>query len=501
MKIGILFALSIMLSSQALNAQSEQPVVVGSKKFTESVTLGEIIRLSLQRADIPARHSQELGGTRILWNALMAGQIDAYVEYTGTLSEEVFKEKIGTHEELEEKLRTHGIGAFKPLGFNNTYAIGMKKGNADKLNISRISDLASHPRLKFGFGEEFRLRKDGWPALKEKYRLPQRLVRGLDHDIAYRALESGDIDVTDLYSTDAEIAYYDLRILEDNLDYFPRYEALVLYRLETADRFPAFRETLSRLTGSISNEKMIEMNREAKIRRAGPGDVATRFLNDTFSLDVQHKAASRSERIFVRIQEHVMLVLISLLAAILTGVPLGIFAEKMPGIGKIILGTVGIIQTIPALALLVVLIRPLNAIGLSGIGDTPALIALFLYSLLPIVRGTHTGLEQIPLHLRETAAVLGLSGRTRLLVIQLPLALPSILSGIKTSAVLNVGFATLGALVGAGGLGQPILTGIRLDDYGLILEGALPAAILAIIVQGFFDLIDDRVVSPGLRSK
>jgi osmoprotectant transport system permease protein len=240
------------------------------------------------------------------------------------------------------------------------------------------------------------------------------------------------------------------------------------------------------------------MNRSAKIDRVPEPEVAVRFLDSVFGFQSDHRLPTRSERVLVRTKEHLFLVSISLFLGILASIPLGILAEKKPHIGRGILGGVGLVQTVPALALLVVLIRPLNLLGLSGIGDTPALIALFLYCLLPIVRSTHSGLSQIPLTLRETASVLGLRPLTRLFRIELPLALPHILSGIKTSAVMTVGFATLGALVGAGGYGQPILSGIRLDDYGLILEGAIPAAALAILVQLLFDGIERILVSPGL---
>ena len=136
-----------------------------------------------------------------------------------------------------------------------------------------------------------------------------------------------------------------------------------------------------------------------------------------------------------------------------------------------------------------------------GIGAKPALVALFLYSLLPIVRNTATGLRDIPVSLRESAEALGLPARARLLRIELPMASRSILAGIKTAAVINVGTATIGALIGAGGFGQPILTGIRRDDLSMILfEGAIPAALLALAVQGAFDLAE-RWLSQGCGSR
>ena len=157
------------------------------------------------------------------------------------------------------------------------------------------------------------------------------------------------------------------------------------------------------------------------------------------------------------------------------------------------LGVVGIIQTVPSLAVLVFMIP------LLGIGAPPAMVALFLYSLLPIVRNTYTGLHDIPIQIRESAQALGLPPRACLWLVELPMASRTILAGIKTSAVINIGTATLGALIGAGGYGQPILTGIRLDDVGLILEGAVPAALLALLVQGIFELSERTLVPKGLR--
>jgi len=483
-----------------LFAATERPIIVGSKKFTESVVLGEIIRLTLDHHKIVARHKKELGGTRLLWNAMLAGDIDVYPEYTGTITEEILQKKVESLEQINSELAKFGIGALPPLGFNNTYAIGMKQNLAHKLLIKNISDLSGHPELKLGWGEEFLQRQDGWPGLKKRYQLPHRFVRGLDHDIGYRALETGDIQIMDLYSTDAEIAYYDLLVLKDNLNYFPRYDALILYRLDQAEKNPEIFKSLKTLSGQISENEMVELNRQAKIDKIPPQKLAANFLNQKFAWGVEFKSANRRERILLRSKEHLMLVFLSLFFAILVAIPLGIMAAKMPLLGRGILGVVGIIQTIPALALLVVLIRPLNLLGLSGIGDTPALVSLFLYSLLPIVRSTHSGLKQISPILKDTAEVMGLSFMTKLFRIELPLALPSILSGIKISAVMNVGFATLGALVGAGGYGQPILTGIRLDNYGLILEGAIPAAILAILAQYFFDYCEKSfLVSPGLK--
>ena len=188
-----------------------------------------------------------------------------------------------------------------------------------------------------------------------------------------------------------------------------------------------------------------------------------------------------------------MMVIIGLIIGILVAIPLGIMSVKKQRLGFFILGFVGIIQTMPALALLVFMIP------IFGIYAPPAIAALFLYSLLPIVRNTHSGLSNISIEIQESADALGLRPLKKLMLIEMPLASPTILAGIKTAGVVTVGFATLGALIGAGGYGQPILTGIRLDNYALILEGAVPAAVMALVVQVVFDLIERILVPKGLR--
>jgi osmoprotectant transport system permease protein len=478
-------------------------VTVGSKKFTESVILGELATQLARSAGAEAEHRSELGGTRILWNALVNGELDVYPEYTGTLRTEIFPGRaLPDAAALTEALAEHGLRASRPLGFDNTYVLGMREARAAALGIERISDLVAHPELAFGFTDEFMKRNDGWPTLRRRYGLPQRDVRGLDHDIAYRALEAGDLDVIDLYSTDAEIEYYGLRVLEDDLDHFPRYEALWLWRADLEARAPDVVAALRRLEGRIPAARMIAMNARAKLAGEGEGRIASEFLADTLGVATVAREAGLAARLVDSTLGHLRLVAISLVAAIAVAIPLGIVAARYAPLAQPILGTVGIIQTIPALALLVLLmplLAPLRPLGISSLGDPPAILALFLYSLLPIVRNTYSGLHDTPPSLRESAAALGLEPGARLRLIELPMASRTILAGVKTAAVINVGFATLGALVGAGGYGQPILSGIRLDDLGLILEGAVPAAVLALLVQGVFELAERRLVPAGLR--
>ncbi len=489
---------SFVLRAAALKCQdrSSQKITVGSKAFTESVILSEIVTQLLGNAGFMAVHRDQLGGTRFVWNALIQGEIDIYPEYTGTIIQEVLAgHKLSSEVELQETLPSYNIRMSAPLGFNNTYALGMKENRAQILGIRRISDLRHHPALKFGFSNEFMDRGDGWPSLRLRYKLPQVNVQGVDHDLAYRGIESGSVDVIDLYSTDAEIDYHKLRVLQDDLHHFPDYKAVLLFRADLIKRRPGALAVLRQLEGLISEQQMIRMNASAKIDRVPENQVAAAFLNETLKLDTSSEATveTRSSRLWTRTREHLYLVSLSLWVAILVGIPLGIVAAKLPNLGQLILSTVSVIYTIPSLALLVFMIQ------LLGIGGPPALVALFLYSLLPIVRNTHAGLNGISPEMIESAEALGLPPLARLRLVELPLAARSILAGIKTSAVINVGTATLGALIGAGGYGQPILTGIRLDNVGLILEGAIPAAVLALAVQGIFELAERIIVPKGLR--
>jgi osmoprotectant transport system permease protein len=490
-------SLALLAAALALFAgcgHRDTGVVVGSKSFTESVILGEVLRGLALEAGLPARHQRALGGTRLVFNALASGEIDAYVEYTGTLRREIFA---GAHADdtadLEKLLAARGIVLAGPIGFQNNYALGMRAEDAERLGITRISDLVRHPDLRLRFSNEFMDRADGWPGLRAAYGLPQRDVLGVQHDLAYRAIEARAADLTELYTTDAEIAYYGLRVLEDDRGFFPRYDAVLLYRADLETRNPGVTAALRRILGTIDEANMIRLNASVKIEGHGESEVAAAFLAESAGLRPALQSEGRMQRLLRRTREHLLLVGVSLAIAILVAVPLGIVAARLPRAGQLLLGLAGIGQTIPALALLVFMVP------LFGIGAGPALVALFIYSLLPIIRNTHAGLTGIPATLLESADALGLPRGARLWRIELPLALPTILAGIKTAAVINVGGATLGALVGAGGYGQPILTGIRLDDTALILEGAIPAAVMAIAVQWLFELAERYLMPSGLR--
>lgn len=534
---GLLFLL-LMLTGCSGQGDVESEIRIGSKKFTEGVILGEVLTGLMRAEGFEARHESALGGSRILYNALRRGEIDAYVEYSGTLMHEIFAgvpeadlpdtaspdiespnpdlpntDRLGavlTQTDIQDgrvpesailptaliqRLAADGIGIAGVLGFENNFALGMRRDQAEALGITRISDLLDHPELRIRVGSEFLERADGWPGLAAAYRLPQTHVLGMEHELAYRALATGAADLTDVYTTDAEIAHYDLVALEDDRGYFKRYQALVLYRLDLPERIPGSLEAIDSLIGALDTAGMIQMNADVKLDGQTEAEAAAQFLRAQLQRDVTVQVETLWDRLLRTTLEHLVLVGVSLSGAILVAVPLGILAAYRQRLGQGVLAMVGIAQTIPALALLVFMFP------LFGIGAAPAIAALFLYSLLPIVRNTHAGMTGISQPLVESALALGLPARTRLWRIELPLALPMILAGIKTAAVINVGGATLGALIGAGGYGQPILTGIRLDDLGLILEGAIPAAVLALLTQWGFERIEARMVPQGLQSR
>lgn len=484
MKISVL--LFCLLATSVFAAD---PIVVGSKKFTESYVLGDIAKTVLERAGFAVGERAGMGGTIILWQALSGGEIDVYPEYTGTIAEEILKSKERlSPQEMRAALKKFKVGMSADLGFNNTYALVMRRATAEKLGIHSISDLRQHPNLKVGLTHEFLDRRDGWRPLAADYGLNMPNVSGIDHAIGYAALARDEIDLKDAYSTDAKIQENDLVVLRDDRHFFPEYKAVFLYRVALDPRAVA---ALNHF-GEIDETKMIALNAAAE-RTKDYAYAASLFFHPATAEgapkpDLWPKLARWTGR-------HLELASISLLLSVLIGLPLGIIASRGGPIGQTILAVVGMIQTIPSLALLALLV-PVPFLGISA---ATAIVALFLYGLLPIVRNTATGLQDIPLSLRDSATALGLEPGARLRKIYLPLASRTILAGIKTSAVINIGTATLAALIGAGGLGEPILSGLNLNDDVTILEGAIPAAILALLVQGLFDLLDRVLIPRGLR--
>lgn len=478
------FALVVGLVSLFLaTSAAAAPLRVGSKRFTESYILAEIVVATARAEGLEAVHEQGLGGTAVTERALEDGAIDLYPEYTGTIAETIVKS--GDVAKLPEALGTRGLAMSRSLGFENTYALAVRR----ETNLARISDLAAHPELRIALSHEFAGRSDGWPGLAQRYGLTDRAPTAIDHALAYEALRQGTVDVTDVYTTDAKIPRYDLVVLADDRSFFPPYDAVLLYRTDALARSPKLARVLDRLAGSIDAGKMQRLNARAELDRMGFADVAREHLGGARTAERASFASGLATAVARYGPRHLELVLGAVLLSTLLGVPLGVFAFARPRLGALVLGLTGVVQTIPSLALFCFLIPFL------GIGPVPALVALFLYGLLPIVRNTHAGLASIPPDLRLSARALGLTARERLRYVELPLASGTIVAGIKTSAIVAVGSATIAAFIGAGGFGEPLSTGLSLNDVPTILQGAIPAAVLALLVQGAFAIVERAFTS------
>lgn len=518
------FLLLCCLPALARAAGDGDTLRVGSKRFTESYLLGEVLAQAARRAGRTAEHRQGLGNTAIVLNALRAGEIDVYPEYTGTIAKEILKrETVPPLPELNAALAPLGLAAGVPLGFNNSYALAVRAADAKRLGLGRLSDLRAHPALRLGLSQEFLGRADGWPGLKRAYGLPFEAPRGLDHGLAYEAIAAGQVDVIDVYTTDAKLERLGLVVLADDRAYFPRYDALLLYRADLPRRLPGAWAALTQLGGRIDETRMRAMNAAAELNGEPFAAVAQRALREIASAPepstgpssassptppARSSAApptpSHGARFLDRLLapdlarltlEHLALVFASLAASVAVGVPLGLLAARRAVLRPLILGATGIVQTIPALALLAFLI-PLTG----RIGPVPAFIALALYALLPIVRNTHAGLTQVAPGLLQAARSLGLGPNAVLREIELPLASPTLWAGVKTSAVINVGTATIAAFIGAGGYGERIVSGLALNDHAMLLAGAVPAALLALAVEALFTGAERWLVPRALRA-
>jgi osmoprotectant transport system permease protein len=483
---------------------------VGSKRFTESYILGEILVQTARSAQTEVAHQRGLGNTAILLNALESGSIDIYPEYTGTIAREILKlDSVPPLAELNAQLAKRGLAVAVPLGFNNTYSLAMRAADARAQSIASISDLKKHPQLRLGLSQEFLGRADGWPGLVRTYGFTIPPPKGIDHGLAYEAIANKQVDVIDIYSTDAKLDKYQLMVLADDLGFFPRYDAVLLYRGDLPTRFPQAWAAMQKLAGRIDDATMRHLNALAELEGRDFGQVAAEWMATQTSAGsapaprTQPAGRVEAPSLWARIfapdfgrlaAEHLLLVFAALAASCLIGIPLGLLAARRSPSAPVVFGVVGTIQTIPALALLAFLIPVTGRIG-----PVPAFIALTLYALLPIVRNTHTATAQIPRQMIEAAQALGLRPGTILRKIELPLATPTLLAGIKTSAVVNVGTATIAAFIGAGGFGERIVTGLAVNDQTTLLAGAIPVAVLALMVQGAFDLLERRIVPAGLR--
>lgn len=533
---GLRPLLFLLLAGVALatgiQAWAAEPLRIGSKRFTESYILAEILAQTARAGDPAAavELKQGLGNTAIVHAALKAGSIDVYAEYLGTIEREILGHATtgAPLAQLQAELRPLGLAIDVPLGFNNGYALAMRSARARALGLTAVSQLKGQPALRLGLSNEFLGRADGWPGLSRRYALPQTPT-GLDHGLAYRALADDQIDVTDVYTTDAQIAALDLTVLADDAGFFPRYDAVLLYRVDLPRRHPRAWAALQTLRGRIDEAAMIAMNAQAEIQRQPFDAIARAFLAKPRSHAVGTPAAASASAsasasgaaptsastpvaastpasassprlepgvgrstsgLWARIAgpdlgrltaQHLTLVLGAVGLAALVGVPLAVALHPWPRWREALLAACALLQTVPSLAMLALLIWAMDRIG-----PVPALVALTLYALLPVLRNCTVGLSEVPQGLTTAGRALGLTRGQVLRSIQLPLALPVMLAGLRTATSLSVGTATMAAFIGAGGYGERIVTGLALNDQALLLAGALPAAALALALEAAF---------------
>ena len=506
-------ALYLILVMSARTALAQEPVVIGSKKFSESYILGEIVALLLEeRFDQPVDRRFGLGGTSVAFEALDNDAIDVYPEYTGTgyimilkMDGERDPEKVYRIVDREFK-RNWGIAWSKPIGFNNTYALAVRRDDERFADINAISELEGRV-AEYGYaaGYEFMERPDGHAAFVEGYGLNLRPdnVSSMEPGLMYSAVRDKRVDMIVAYSTDGRIKAYDLRLIKDDRNFFPPYFVSLLAKTETLEKFPALGEVSELMAGMITEEEMVEMNDRVDRLQWGLAEVARAYLADKGLIEGGAEAgrdsslygfiARRKGELVTLTLEHLLLSFGALLLASLFSLPVGILLTRYQNLGKVVFPVVNTIQTVPSIALLGLLIPVM------GIGFAPALVALFLYSLLPLIRNTYTGILGVDRNYIEASRGIGLTNRQILFRVEIPLALPVILAGLRTAAVIVIGTTTLSALIGAGGLGDPIFRGMATVNTHLILFGAIPAALLAVFVDKAIGYSERIFVSKGLR--
>jgi osmoprotectant transport system permease protein len=506
--------------SQASHAQTDQRVVVASKPFGESYLLCEMFSQLLESHGFSVDRRPGLGATEIAFGALRSNAIDVYPEYTGTGLVAVLHDTLPDSIAADpRKVFAHVAQRFAdlyhvrwlpPLGFQNTYAIAVTRQSAARYHLRTLSDLAREsPHLTAGFTADFIGRSDGLVGLERVYGIHPRTVRPLAPAVKYQALASGAVDVIDGYSTDGLLSKYDLVTLVDDRYFFPPYEAAALVSGRLDQRSPAAIAVLTLLSGRLDEQTMRGLNRRVEVdgedvRRVAGDELAslgligqtraTRTPSGPVQSGFPRYMWDRRATIAALTARHLLLVGLALLAAVLVALPLGLALERTRILAEPTIGVLGVLQTIPSIALLAFMIP------LLGVGVVPALVALWLYALYPIARGTYTGVRDADPEAVSAAEALGTTPIQRLIWVRLPLAAPVIMAGIRTAAVITVGAATLAAFIGAGGLGEPIVAGLALADTRMILSGALPAAVLALAVDGALGLVE-RLVAPAHRRR
>ena len=527
---AIVLAALMVIADSSLGAQvpsgsvPQARVVVASKPFGESYLLCELFAQLLEANGIAVERRPGLGATEVAFGAVRSGAVDVYPEYTGTgllailhdtIPDSLARDARAVYAHVaRETAERFGARWLPPLGFENTYAIAVRRSTARQYRLRNLTDLAREAtHLTGGLTADFIGRSDGLAGLRRSYGLNPGAVKPLAPALKYQALAAGAVDFIDGYSTDGLLAKYDLVVLDDDQRFFPPYQAAAVIGRRLALERPDAVAALTLLSGRLDEITMRKANRRIEVERQDVREVARGLLSDLQLAGDRPAAkggrsaspsAARGLAVYMWTQrgpigrlilQHLLLVVVALGCAVLVAVPLGLLLERSRVIAEPILGTLGVLQTIPSIALLAFMIP------LLGVGVRPALVALWLYALYPIARSTFVGVSEADPRAVEAAEALGMTGRQRLLQVRMPLAVPVIMAGVRTAAVITVGAATLAAFIGAGGLGEPIVTGLALADTRLVLSGALPAAGLALVVDALLAMLARRVAPAHRRRR
>ncbi|MCY4512912.1 MAG: ABC transporter permease subunit [Bdellovibrionales bacterium] len=493
--------------------EGDRQLTVGSKIFTENILLAEMLSLLLEeKYNFKITRKFNMGGTKLVFDSLKNGHIDIYPEYTGTGYTMLLKREGETNPKKTYRIvKTEFLKKFQliwslPLGFENTYALAVQEKDSRFKKINSISQLKGRiSSFRLGMGHEFVERKDGFNNFSKKYHLhfSKDQVVTMNPALMYSALNNQEVDMIMAYSTDGRIQAFKLKTLKDDKSFFPSYEAAYLTRQDIFEKWPEVQKAFAHLENSIAEKEMISLNNQVDQLDYGITQTARNFLvTEKLLVDNGHKLQAVSlfnyylskKRYFFKILvEHLILVFVSLFFALLFSIPMGIWAVRNSKVEKVVFSIVNTLQTVPSIALLGLLIPFL------GIGFAPAVTALFLYSLLPLIRNTFEGIRNVEGSYIEASAGIGLTAWQILVFVQMPLALPVILAGVRTATVIVVGMATLAAYIGAGGLGDPIFRGIATLDSRLIFLGAVPACLLAVILDVGIGFLEKLVISKGLK--
>lgn len=514
---GIVLTLVAVPSRIAAQNSSGQRIVVASKPFGESFILAELFAQLLESRGFGVDRRPGLGATEVAFTAVRSGVVDVYPEYTGTgllavLHENPQSDPSAVFARVSSEFRKrYGLRWLPPLGFENTYAIAVRRETAQRYSLATLSDLArAAPQLSAGLTADFIERKDGLPGLHGAYGMSFKSVRPLGQAVKYQALAASAVDVIDGYSTDGFIARYDLVVLKDDKRFFPPYEAAAIVSARLQREQPGAIAALTELSGRLDVSTMRRLNARLEVNGEPVESIAKSELESlglvgAKSSSPQASAVAAGKESFAAymwshrnslgadIARHLMLVAVALLGGIIVAIPLGLWLDYAGRAAEPVIRVIGLLQTIPSIALLAFMVP------LIGIGVWPALVALWLYSLYPIVRSTYSGIRDADPNAVHAARALGMTSGQILRQVRFPLAAPTILSGIRTAAVIAVGTATLAAFIGAGGLGEPIATGLALADTRLIMSGALPAAALALVVDALLGIVERETTPAPLR--